>query len=611
MNITWWESPKNETHKNLVDTVKAIRNNQGYRKDDNLRHARLYGNMDIVGLSSYAYSVPNPGSFHNRVTLNVVQAVVDTVVSKIATSKPRPTFLTDGGNWTQQQRAKKLGKFIWGAFEGAKIYELDIPIFRDAGVFGTGVTKHFIKNGRICSERTLPEEIIVDDNEALYGNPRNLYQEKYINKDVLKSMFPKFKKEIDALKTEEVGAATVIHRDHSNLVRVIEGWHLPSAPDKGDGRHTVVIDTATLMDKEWKLNRFPFSKYCWNPKLFGWWGQGMAEQLTGIQIEINKLLRNMQVAHHLLSAPAVYVQNGSKINGAHLNNEIGRIVNYTGAPPEVKVFQTVHPELYQHLERLYQKAFEVVGVSQLSAQAKKPDGLDSGKALREFSNIQTERFLEAEKRWEHYHLDVADCYIQLVKQQYEDKSDFTVMAKGKDFIETIKWSEVDMKEDQYIMQTFPVSSLPKEPAGRIAYVQELMQSGLVDPEAGTELLDFPDVEAHMKHKFAPQRLAKDAVDKILEDGKSVVPEPFMDLDYAVEYAGSMYALARLENAPDDRLDKLLRFIENAQAMISQAEEEALAVQQQQMMAQQPPQPGQAPVGAAPQAPVGELQQFGG
>jgi hypothetical protein len=47
--------------------------------------------------------------------------------------------------------------------------------------------------------------------------------------------------------------------------------------------------------------------------------------------------------------------------------------------------QAMHPEVYNHLDRLYQRAYEISGISELSATGKKPAGLESGAALQDLS----------------------------------------------------------------------------------------------------------------------------------------------------------------------------------------------------------------------------------
>ena len=97
----WWEEPKTTVHETLFSILRFLDQNQGYRREMDLRHIRLYGNLNVLGLSAYTYAKSDfagGSSQVDRVTLNVVQSCCDTATQKIAKNKPKPTFLTEGGN---------------------------------------------------------------------------------------------------------------------------------------------------------------------------------------------------------------------------------------------------------------------------------------------------------------------------------------------------------------------------------------------------------------------------------------------------------------------------------------------------------------------------------
>jgi hypothetical protein len=539
-----------------------------------------------MGLNTFNYSRPNINNLDNRVTFNIVQSCIDTLTSKIGSNKPRPTFLTEDGKWEQQLQAQNLDKYVRGVFYQSDVYKASTRAFVDGAVFGTGFLKVYRDQGRICVEKILSDEVFVDDVESMYGSPLNKYQRKAVQREALLDMYPKFKAEINALMPL-TDSSYIARKDlTSDMVEVFEGWHLPSKRNGKDGRHVICIEGADLLDDTYKKNRFPIIPFRYNPRLFGYYGQGLSEQLTGIQVEVNKLLRLIQTAHHLMASPAVYIAHGSNVVKSHINNEVGRIITYTGQPPEYRVFQTIHPEVYQHLERLYTRGFEIAGLSQMSASSIKPAGLDSGRALREAYNIESERFKDLERRWEEFHLDVAKAIIEEAQEAYEMGENIEVKSDASDFIKTIKWSDVNLDESSYVMKCFPASSLPKEPAGKMMTIQELMQSGLIDGETGMELLDFPDLEATTANKFAPRKLIKKQVEQILYSNEYDPPEPFMDLGFCQLYAQLVYNKAKMDKAPEERLELLRRYMEQAKELQDSAAQELQAqqVQQQQLMA---------------------------
>lgn len=571
-NKKWWQQPKGSCHVKICENVNWLDNNQTYRKTANLRNARLYGNLDILGLSAATYSRPNPLTMGHRVTFNVVEACVDALAAKISKNKPWSTFLTTGGDPALQRKAKNLEQFVAAQKYVCDVHEKKTMVFRDAGVFGTGFLKVYpdFTSECIAMERVIPDEIKVDDVDAIYGSPLTLYQTKNISKDALVAGYPEHEAKIMSASASSL--VTSYHDgSYSDVVTVIEAWHLPTTKDSKDGRHVICLDGVDLFDETWNKNRFPFARMQINPKLFGFFGQGIPEQLIGIQVEVNKLLRSVQVAQHLLSAPAIFVEEGSRVVKSHLNNEIGRIITYAGTKPTVEAFATMHPEIFQHIERLYQRAFELVGISQLSAQSKKPPGLDSGRALREFNDIETERFSVVGQRWERFDTHITELILDSAEQLYGQNKNFSVMAREKKFLKQIKWKDVNMAEDKYQLHVFPTSSLPHEPAGRLAYVQEMTQAGMVDMDDAKELLDFPDLERYASLKASGRDFARDLVAKIMEEGEFFPPEPYMDLAFAIKYTQSVYCRAKLEGVGEDHLELLRRFMDACNDLVLQAQ----------------------------------------
>ena len=592
--VSWWSDP--DCSQSLTKLVQQLYENQAGLRAENLKHARLYGNLEILGLTPGAYSRPILSLSSSRVTWNVIASCIDTAAAKIAKNKPKPTFLTSGADWGMQQKAKKLEKVVTGQFYECQTYVESAKCFVDAAVLGSGIMKVYGCDGQVVNERVLVEEFIVDPAEAHYGKPRNLYQRKHVSRQALMQDFPEHELAISALKPEDYAMDPSYGSD---FVVCYEAWHLPYK-NSADGRHAIAIQGAQLLGEEYKRAVFPVAKLPYKPRQLGWYDKGIAEQIVGIQVQINKMLMDIQLSDYLNSAPTWLVENGSKIVSAHINNEIGHIIKYTGIPPELRVWATYHPEKAQQLESLYNKAYELVGVSQLSASAQKPSGLDSGKALREYNDIGSERFVQVGQRWEQFHMDIASLNVMVTKEMYEKDKGLSFTARGKKFIQQIKWSEVDMAEDKYVMQIFPTSSLPDTPAGRMQYVQELMTAGLIDPDTGVELLDFPDLEESNNLRFAARNVARETVQMIMDDGKYRPPEPFDDLEFLKKYAQMSYNYARIHEAPEETLELLRRLIEQCQQM--QVPEEPTG----DPMAQDIPMG--AGVGAPPPLPIAPLMQ---
>lgn len=610
----WWhQDDDKKTAAAVVTAAKFIDDQQSYRTADNLRHARLYGNFDALGFGGRDFvrsSSVNPNV--NRISLNVVTACVDTLAAKIAKNRPRPSFQTFGGDWGKRQRAKKLEKFCQGKFYEMKLYQIGARCFIDECVFGTGIKKFFERDGRVCCERVLPDEIKVDDADGIHGAPRQMFHVKTISREVLMGAFaePANAKERpiadairDAKRPDDTGAAA---RGFGDMVEVYEAWHLPSSPTAGDGLRIIAVDGAVLEREEWKKDYFPFTFQRFSDRLVGFWGQGLAERLTGIQLEINRLLKEITESLRLVSKPRVFLQGTSNVPKSHINNEIGTIITYNGKEPIFSAANVVPPEQFAQLDRLFSRAFEEAGISQLSATQQKPAGLDSGAALREYGDNQSERFSLVSQGHDQSYMDDARIIIDMTRDIYRRTKKYEVRVPGRKFLESIDWKDVDLAADEYVQQIFPVSSLPTTPAARTATVQEWIQAGFVDQTEGRRLLDFPDLEQSTNLAVAAIDDVDATIDAILYEGVYMPPEEFQDLDLLLQRSTAAYLKARHENCPEKNLALLQDLMTTTAEMLKARAAPAPAADAAAQMAQGPsgppvgPDAGMAPPMSPPQ-----------
>lgn len=568
-NPRWWKEKQQEIFKHIFGYLRNLDQNQAARRLQWLQFARLYQNQNPVGFfNNVGASGIGAMGLKDVPAVNVVKSCIDTATSKIGKSRPRPLFLTDDGAYAQQQRAKKLTQFMDGQFDAMELYSKAAMAFRDGGIFGTGVLKFYVDKdrGMVNCEKVLVDEIKVDDGEAIYGKPQQIHQCKYINRDVLLEMFPRYE---NAIKAAPLAFSSLPGQTTTpDLVKVIESWHLPSAKDADDGLHSICIETATLFSEKYEKLYFPFVFWHWTPRVAGFWGMGLAEELFGTQLEISRLLRNIQLAMHLVAVPRVWIANGSVVSTSHINNEIGSVVKYTGVEPKFFTPSAMSAEVYEHLRWLISSAYEQTGISQLSATSQKPAGLESAVALREYQDIESERFQVVGQRWEEFFLECAQIIVDMTKDMYADnKVNPKMKVAGKGFMSSVKWSEVDMKEDQYILRCFAANILPTQPAGRLQKVQELVQAGWITMEEGRKLVDFPDIDSTMNKELSSTDLIMKMIDAILNEGRWMSPEPEMNLEEARITAQKRIIEARLHNVNPDRIDMLTRWAESVKAML--------------------------------------------
>jgi hypothetical protein len=596
----WWRAKdKDELCGQVLSTAAFLKDGQQYRYRQAAIYARLYGNMSLFNFigSNISKLDHNTGLPQDRPTFNLIQSASDTLISRISQQRPAPVFLTDNSDYKERNLAKKLNNFILGEFYQTKAYDKAAIVLRDALVEGTGCLKIYESmDHKVSLERVLLTELLVDQNEAMYGEPRQLFQLKLVDRDVLKEMCPGFKKDIDLAAQAYPDNSADSSKTVSDLVMVVEGWHLPSSPGAGDGRHVICCSAGLLLDEKWKKDKFPFVFLHYSNRLLGFWSQGLAEQLMGTQIEVNSLLYTISRAIKLVGVPRIFVEDGSKVLGAAFNNDVGTIVRYRGTKPLYEVAPCVPEEMYAQLQRLIQYGYQQCGVSALDASSQKPAGLNSGEAIRTYDDISTDRFASLAKKYDNLFIELAYAVIDLAKDICEEQGKYQTIYPNKNGVKEIELPKISLLDNPFVIQCFNMSSLPRDPAGRMQKITEMIQAGMITIKEGRRLLDYPDLEQVEKLANASEERIFQFLDDIIEEGKYQGPDPFMDLqlanDLVVQYY-NLYSSAKLE---EDRCQMLRDFYSQVQAL------KMAAMPPAPPMANTPPQANPQPLPTSPLVP---------
>lgn len=561
-NRKWWtlDNPKQMANA-IAGTLTSLANADAKRQTQYQISARLYGNSNIMGINGLSFSKiqSTQATLKDRVSYNVIQSCVDTLVSKISKNRPKPSFITSGATWKVQRKAKDLDKFVDGIFYENGMYQVAPRVFRDALVWGTGVLHVFEHEGRCKFERVIPSELYVDQMESFYGYPRQMHRVKNVDRGVLAELYPENKDLIYSANAATVDI-TGTYQNVADQITVFESWHLPSGKDAKDGLHVIGVAEGVLFKEQYDKHFFPFAFLPWSERLYGFWGQGLAEQIQNIQLEINKLLWVIQRSMHMAGTFKVFLEHGSKIVKEHISNDIGVLINYTGTPPTYVSPPIVPPEIYAHLQTLKQQAFEQAGISQLSATSQKPAGLNSGKALREYNDIETERFMNVGHTYENFFIDASKLAISVVKDIYAQEKSYRVNTPGKKFLDQLDWKNIHLEDDEYTLKIYPVSKLPTDPAGQLQTITEYIQAGFLSPRAGRRLLDFPDLERAEDLANSREEWLHKTIEDMIDNGTVYHPEPDDDLALARELALQYLPFAKTQGAPEENIQLLRDFI---------------------------------------------------
>lgn len=558
--MDWWNAnSKMEMAQKLLTTASFLKtlNNNNYL--NTMTYLNMYENKPVM-------TYGNPRSRNSRQlpavvdvpSMNVISSCTDTLVSRITQSRPRPVFLTENAHYKQRTLAKQMNNFIQGELYQTKAHELGRDILRDACITGTGVLKILEYDNKVKLERRLFTDLLVDPNDAYYGCPTQIYEIKMVDRQILKDMFPSYRSLIE--KAENGTPENSPDQSIADLVIVVEGWHLRSGPDAKNGMHSIVCSSGIIFEESYERDEFPFVFFPYSPPMTGFWGQALAERLMGTQLEIKRLLKTITASINLVGVPRVFVEDGSAVVKAHLNDQIGSIVTYRGTKPEYTVAPCVPAELYEQLQRLVTYAYQQEGISTLAAQSQKPAGLNSGVAMREYDDIQSDRFATISKAYENFYIDVSKQILTQAIQIAKREGKYETIYPAKDGTKRIDLPEIEkLEKDPYVIQCYSSSSLPKDPAGRLQKVTEMMQASIITPQEGRRLLDFPDIEQVDRLANSSEERILKMLDEIIEDGTPAEVDPFMDLVLAKDLVKQYYNLYVPFELEPEKINLLVNF----------------------------------------------------
>lgn len=579
----WWTiKDDGEGSKDVANAVDAslslMRLYQDRRTAQAVFNARLYGNLAIAspfGVIVSELQTATSVAPTNRLTYNVIRSCVDTITSRIAARvKPRPYWLSTEGTYKDRRRAKRLNKFSDGLLSEQKMHRLATQVFRDAAVFGSGILGIFFVRGRgrIKMERVIPSEIWVDEKEALHGFPRQMHRVKLIDRAALAELYEDFREQILGAEIANVDNTPSVSSSVHELIEVRESWRLPDGPD-APGLHVISIKDCVLFSEEWNHEWFPFVFLRYGEPMLGFWGHGLVEELSDIQLHINKFLFVISRALHLAGAAKCLIEVSSGVEPNHITNSPSTILKYRGIEPKWLSPPIVPVEVYQQVEVQIQRAYQLAGVSQLSAAGQKPAGLNAAVAIREYLDIEQDRFAAISEQYQTMYVEALRIAIELIHDavKNEETTKYEVKQYGLRRAQVVEWKDLDFDRDRFVLDCFPVSVLPQEPAGRLQTVQEWLQAGLLTQRKAKRLLQFPDLDAEESLSQAAEDWIEHCLDSIVDDGVYIAPDAEDDLQAASEMVMEEIQSAKLGELPDKRLEMLRDYRDAVLSLIEQAQ----------------------------------------
>jgi hypothetical protein len=576
-------------HEGVSSIVDWLWNNQSEYRKKCLESLSLFEGERLAGLNASAYlssgKLCEPDEYEDYYW-NVPRALVNAVTAKVAgRQRPKPSLVCSDADWETKRRSKKLERFCeaqlhqrQGQFRNA--WELSQRVFIDAAVFGIGLIKIFadIDSKRVSLERWFPWEMLVDPTEALHGEPLNFFTVHAYDADVLVEKFPGKESAIDNAVEDVDKEFYAAGQRLAHSVKVYEAWRLPIG-DK-PGVHVICTKKGVLLLEEWTRDEPPFVFLRWSPELLGFGSKSLVQEAAPIAREVNYTLERMREAERVISNASLVAEDGSITNDEALSdNRIGIKVFYKpGAqPPTVSTPNAFAESTLNWMRMNYDKAFELTGVSQMSASSKKEPGVTAGVALRTIAAMETERFSVIYGSYEQMvAVDIPRHQLACTRELASEHSDFELRWPGSKFLSTITWDQASLDEDMYVMLPYSVAGITHTPADNLQLGQDLYNSGVIGQESLLQIIQYKDTASEL----ARQNDQYSVIEKYIESWLDATPEsqddgtfryrapiPFMNHAAALLQVARAYMVYELEGAPDWNLEFFLRFMQQCDEQI--------------------------------------------
>ena len=469
---------------------------------------------------------------------NIIKSCIDTLVSKIASQKVRPFFNTVNGTFKEMRIVRQSQQFFDQLFDDQNVNKTITKAFKDSAIFDTGII--FVDRDNFSISRVLPWQISIDSKEAAYGTLTRL-----------------------VWKSENFPVTHIPFTD-SNLRKKVQNIHQSVTYYRYWNLNDKVLvhyipEFEFYKEEEWDENVLPFLFLNYEEPIKNNSSASIVDQLFGIQLEIDSLIVKIKDASQLSSPLKYFVPESSNIKTKQLDNRVGTVITYSAlpnqsTPPIVTVTEPfMDPQWTTLLDKFKQDAYELVGISQLSAASQKPQGLNSGVALSTMEDIESDRFETQLNTVIRAYSDLAKLCIELFDEN-ESILPENRMRKG------FTWRDLVEAKNSMVIQFSAAENLSKDPQTRAQQVMMLVQMGAIPKNRVAALMEIPDaVQGYSLANNAIEAVMT-IIDNCLDNNDMTVPD-FVPTDMLMsEIINTCLSLqsANTDGRNQKDIDKLLQ-----------------------------------------------------
>ena len=548
-----------------VSSLKAFNSNRLSKYHRNYRRYNYtpFASLNSIKDPSVVGYYEQPAEIEEDTTatpqINVIKSCIDTLTSKIAQSKVRPFFNTQNGTFKDIQTVKQAQAFFDLYYDLQNVNKKVSEAFRDSCIFDTGVI--YIDEVTKKIDRALPWQVFVRPAEANYGKITRVYYER---KDFPTTLLSDDL--ISKIKTADDYVTYGIYYDTYNHIRA------------------EIIDGIVCKKSVYTSSKIPFIFLHFCSPILGNTSQSVVDMLNSIQLEIDNLMMKIKDASQLNPALTFCVPKGSSVKTSQLNNRVGQILEYnatpnmTGSPVTVATPPFIDGQYMQLIDQLKQDAYELVGISQLSAMSTKPTGLNSGVALSTMENIESDRFETQLNQVIRAYVDIAKTCIEVFPE------DDTILPEDNQRL-SIKWKDIVEESNKMVVQFSAADSLSKDPSTKLQQLQMLAQTGIIPQTRIAQFMELPDIQSGYSLSNNAINAVLTCINDCIEKNVFEVPDfiPFTMLkEEIINTQLSLKAAASEHNDNLEDINKLTKLYESVE--LKEADWQADQVLEQKMNA---------------------------
>jgi hypothetical protein len=510
---------------------------------------------------------------------NILKSCIDTKISKMSQVKVRPFFNPVNGKWKTRKVCKTGQQFFDEYYQRYNVYSEAIQAYRDAQIFDVGHVWANEETG--IPRRVRPWEYYADPAELHYGK---------LSRVMLRFWkFPLLEIKDKLNRKKESAAFARFERDiHAKADELHIYYDL-----EGKRKYTFV-EEELIEEKSIEFDHSPIATIYCVPPVKGMWSTSIIDDLYTLQRELDIVNQKIHDATVLTPANLIFVP--SSLTGGVKKSTIdagreGLIYEYEpvsggNTPVEFVTPAPVNQQLLVRRQNIIDTMYQISGVSQLSAQAKKPTGLNSGVALDTLEDVESERHNFELLNYERFCMEIAETKVRI------SNSGEKILPKRAGRSD-VTWKDLQEERDYYSIQFSPASALSNTPKTKMEQVEKLQKMGAIGPEMIASVLGFPDLEKSLGIASANRDDVEAITDRAAERGEFDFYEVVNLQDL---YRNAMNELMRLDaDEPDNGkiIENLKDFINNLKGKMDTMKEAAT-----------PPAPP-APPPAAPPVALGQ------